>query len=296
MSNKRFGFAALAIVALLTICPMPASAQWVTSEQGGDFDEPALRLAMTTSGEYGLGLRCKGQRAELIFITPDKSMNDPNLLKVANAVDPRLKYRIDGKQIYELDAQLDAQDIGMAAIANLDFDSVMRFRDAKRGISVVVTIMGKNYHETRFSASGSTKALNDIIAGCGLESSSDLDAKEDDGEKHDSELSSNEASIDDARSALESYYRADVYQDGRCLLKEVGGKTFAFCRSSASPSTGGLFWLRKDPEGTSIFAVNGKAKQHIGQSETLFVKSGISPVTFIHDPTIDIPSVMEAFK
>ena len=278
---------------MLAMITLPVSAQWVTSEQGGDFDEPALRLAITTLGDYALGLRCKSQSAELIFITPDKSMSDPDVLKVANAVEPSLKYRIDGKDIHYLAAQLDTQDLGMAAIADVDFGDVARLRDAKRSISVVITLMGKNYHETRFGASGSTKAINELISGCEL--TAEVDEKVESEDSSD-DLSYNNATTDDVRAALEIYYKRNINADSKCLLQEVGDKTYSFCRSDASPASGGLFWLRKDPEGTAIFALNGKAKQHIGASETLDVKDGISPVSMAHDQSIDIPEIIKAFK
>lgn len=275
---------------------LPASAQWVTSVNGGDFDDDPLRLAVTMSGNYAIGVRCRNNDAEIVYATPDKSMDDPDLLKITNATEPLLKYRIDGKEVYELNAEIDSQETGMAAIAKITLDDMTRLRDARKSLSVVIRIMGKNFHETRFGSSGSTKAMNELIDGCKMAQSPSLADDEEDVEADSDGLSYNEASFEDARDALERYYRESIYPDARCVTKDVAGKTFAFCRPGVAARIGGLFMLRKDPEGTSIFAVNGKAKDHIGPSETLRVKAGLSPVVMLHDASIDIPEVLKAFR
>lgn len=148
----------------------PSAAQWLYEGGESAFDGDAPHVVLTGKGQYGFGLRCRGGDVEAIYITPDRSMTD-DMLSVANTVGPQLRLRVDKDPVISLDVELANNDGSLVGTAAIDVKQVWAIRDAKRSVAVVLTLGGENYHENSFGVRGSTKAIDQMIAGCGLEAS-----------------------------------------------------------------------------------------------------------------------------
>lgn len=154
---------------LLMVTVTAANAQWHTSNSGGDFDDEPTYVAVTASeaGMYGFGLRCKGKKIAAVFITPDKSFNETGTNTI-NAAKPELRIKIDNGSVKSFETELSHTDQGARATSEVDLEFLSQVRAAKSRISVVLTILGDNFHETRFAAKGSTPAMDTLVKGCGL--------------------------------------------------------------------------------------------------------------------------------
>lgn len=159
----------LAIVAVLAcFASTTANAQWLTSTVGGSFDDDALHLAITVDEKFGFGLRCKTDSIEFVYMTNDGSMTD-EAYKMVNASEPKLRIRADKGDIITLDTNLeDAKDGNMMATSSGTLPLYQQIKDAHQSISVVITALGKNYHEHKFNARGVKEAVSKIISGCKL--------------------------------------------------------------------------------------------------------------------------------
>ncbi|MBS7536672.1 hypothetical protein KHC28_23725 [Ancylobacter sonchi] len=158
----------LFLTAFLVVASLNAArAQWIAQSQGGAFDDEPMHVALTLSGRYGLGLRCKGDTTEIVFTTPEKVL-DEDTLRGMNVVGPKLRARIDKGEIIELDGTVDAVDDKLLVIADAEIGLFEKIRDARSSVAVVVTLLGKNYHETTFNVRGSKAAIAKIIKGCKL--------------------------------------------------------------------------------------------------------------------------------
>lgn len=271
---------------------VPASAQWFTDQVAGDFDGQPMHLAMTVTGNYSIGVRCKGDKAEMIYIVPDKSFTDAEQISMVNAIGPTLRYRIDQSEVVSLDAQLETQDIGLAAIATIQLADINRLQAASRRISVVMTVMGKDYYEQRFSPTGGGRALATLIGGCNL--SQAATPKEEADADFMEPSPTNTASFVDVTKALRGYYADNVNDDAVCDRKVIAERSFVMCHL-AGDRRGGLFELVRDGEGTKIKAVNGTAKGDIGSDQLLFVDDTMIKLDFTPDQTIDIPAILDKF-
>lgn len=156
----------LLVVALLGSTTI-ASAQWITDEQGGAFDDDPLRIAATAAQDYVFGVRCKADRSEVVYITPDRSF-DRETYKIANSTRPKLRLRIDRGEILTFDAQIDDLDGKAAFIADIGIDVYRAIGNARNSVSVVTVLLGQNYHENSFGVRGTRAAMNKLIAGCKL--------------------------------------------------------------------------------------------------------------------------------
>ncbi|WP_144295965.1 hypothetical protein [Ancylobacter novellus] len=157
-------------VVLLLALSAPAAAQWVYQSDGGEFDDDPLHLAVTAAGKYAFGLRCRKDSTEIVFLTPER-ISDDNIVEPMNALEPKLRVRIDKGEIRSFDASIDDADGKLAVIADVDVDFYESVRDAKSSVSVVLTSLGKNYHETKFNVRGSKAAIAKLIKGCALPAS-----------------------------------------------------------------------------------------------------------------------------
>ena len=158
---------AIAIAAGLLFVRAPAQAQWLYQGQESAFGDDTLHVALTASGSYGFGLRCKAGTIEAVYTTPDKSF-DADGYKLANALKPLLRIRIDDQGIVELAAELHDSNGSMVVLAEVERSLLDSVRDARRRVAVVVQLLGDRYHERSFNVRGSTAALNKLIAGCDL--------------------------------------------------------------------------------------------------------------------------------
>lgn len=143
-------------------------AQWINQKTGGAFDDNPLYVALTVSHKLGFGLRCNASGPQVVFITNDESMTQ-DTYKLANAAEPKLRVKIDKGEIISLDATLEDTDDGkMIAISDGNLSLYEQIRDAKKSVSVVVTVLGKNFHENQFNVRGAKEAVGKLISGCKL--------------------------------------------------------------------------------------------------------------------------------
>lgn len=144
-----------------------ASAQWIYQGNESAFGDDSLHIALTASGNYALGLRCKGSTLEAIYMTPDRSF-DKDSYAFANMTKPTLKLRVDNDAVVDVEAELIDVDGKAAVLADIDVSLAHSVRDAKRRVAVVVQILQDNYHEQSFNVRGSTKATGRMLTACGL--------------------------------------------------------------------------------------------------------------------------------
>jgi hypothetical protein len=156
------------VLAALTGMTSIATAQWITQERGGAFDDDPLTVSLTARQGYALGLRCKSNISEVMFVTQDRSF-DRSTLKAANLVGPQLLIRIDRGEILKLKAKIDNIDDQAVFIADADLSLYRSIADAKTSISVVVELLGEKYHENSFGVTGTRTAMNNLMNKCKLQ-------------------------------------------------------------------------------------------------------------------------------
>ncbi len=159
----RLWFAACLLVA----SSLSASAQWVSQKDGGAFDNDATHIALTVAGDYAFGLRCRNNTLEAVFITPER-VDDDKDIEAMNSVEPKLRVRVDKGEVMSFDAVAHEVKGTLGIVAEVDEDLFLEVMDADSSISVVITLKGDNFHETKFTARGSTKALEEVADGCDI--------------------------------------------------------------------------------------------------------------------------------
>jgi len=145
----------------------PASAQWVYQGNESAFGSDTMHVALTGSGDYGFGFRCKAGEIEAVYLTPDRSF-DADAYKLANITEPKLRIRIDDRPVVDLEAELNDVSGKASVLAPVEKELLLSAKDARKRIAVVLELLGDNYHEQSFNVRGSTKAIGSVIAGCGL--------------------------------------------------------------------------------------------------------------------------------
>ncbi|MFT0892932.1 hypothetical protein [Pseudochelatococcus sp. G4_1912] len=143
--------ATLTVAAILSTLVTPASATWLTNKTSSDFEDILQYSAITANANFThfFGVRCNGQGIEIVFVTPDKSFETADSLETVNSTDPKIRIRIDKGNVHSLDAKISNTDKGARAIAETDLEFLNQIKGAKSSISVVLTILDQNFHETR---------------------------------------------------------------------------------------------------------------------------------------------------
>lgn len=154
---------AIAIVAGLLSVSTSAYGQWLYQSRESAFGDDTLHIALTASGLYGFGLRCRNGTFEAVYITPEKFGESIGLL---NALRPQLRIRIDNQGVLDFDAELEDAEGKLAVLAEIDRSLAEAVRDARRRVAVVVEVLGERFHEKSFNVRGSTKAVGKVIADC----------------------------------------------------------------------------------------------------------------------------------
>lgn len=156
------------IAALSLACGIgPAFSQWIYQGQESAFGDSGVHVAPTGTGNYAFGIRCRKDLIEVIYFTPDTSF-DAGTYKLANITEPKFKVRVDDGPVVELPAELSDVDGKASVISEIDLEMVLAIRDAKKRVAGVLELLGEHYHEKSFNVRGSTKAIGQILAGCGL--------------------------------------------------------------------------------------------------------------------------------
>lgn len=152
---------------MLGVCGFPAVAQWVHQEHGSAFNDQKEQLALTAFGQYAVGLRCSSANdLTVVFITPE--VVDGKALDQINALTPKVLIRIDQNEAHAYEASGDNPSGSLSFYAAVPEGLAKEVMAAQSGVSVAVQMLGSLYHETRFSARGSTRAVSEIVARCGL--------------------------------------------------------------------------------------------------------------------------------
>jgi len=156
--------AVLVAVSLLLLTDI-SFAQWVETSKGSDFEENPMHLAVAAQGRYGIGLKCQGETKVISFMTPEK-ISDEDIITIMNAVGPKLRIRVDGGKILDLDAKAQVIDGQLTLSSDVAPSLFATFRDAKSKIAIVVTTLDKNFHETSFNTRGVSNAVGKIMKNC----------------------------------------------------------------------------------------------------------------------------------
>lgn len=156
------------VCAALVASSAPAAAEWVYEGNSGTFDGPLLQIVATTNFTYSLGLRCRaGDRLEIVYITQDDSVKG-ELIEKANRLEPLLRVRVDTAPIRDFPTRFEERAGGFIAVSKVDRELLLTIRDARRRVAIALFFAGKHHHDSVFSASGSTQAIQKLIAGCQL--------------------------------------------------------------------------------------------------------------------------------
>lgn len=158
----------LAAVMMIICSTASTSAQWITQEQGGAFDNDPLQISLTARGNYALGLRCKSNQSEMLFITKDRSF-DRSTAKMANVTSPKLLIRVDRGEIIRLEGKVDIIDGDAVVVADAGVEVYRSIGAGRKSVEIAIEMIGTLLHETSFGVSGSRAAMNSLISKCKLD-------------------------------------------------------------------------------------------------------------------------------
>lgn len=154
----------LLVAASLLLLTDISFAQWIETRKGSDFEENPMHLALTAQGKYGLGLKCQGETKIILFMTPEKISDET--ITIMNAIGPKLRIRVDGGKILDLNAQAQVIEGHLTLSSDVTPSLFTTIRDAKSKIAVVLTTLDKNFHETAFNTRGASNAVGKIMRDC----------------------------------------------------------------------------------------------------------------------------------
>ena len=149
---------------IVLLSASPSLAQWIFQKTGGEFDDNPMYIALTAKGSYALGVRCQGKDVSIIFLTPEK-MSEKNV-SMANTLGVKLKLKIDGGKIFEMDSDLEMRDENLVAISEIDAALLKGLSESKSKISLAMAFGGSNFHEFSFDAKGASSVIGRLIKVC----------------------------------------------------------------------------------------------------------------------------------
>lgn len=155
----------IAISACLFVLSTPAQAQWLYQDKESAFGDDTLHIALTASGSYAFGLRCKAGTFDAIFITPEQAEGSFGML---NMLKPKLRIRVDDQDIQNFDGEIENADGKVVILAAIERSLAEAIRDARRRVAVVIEVLGQRFHEQSFNVRGSTNAVGKVLAKCGV--------------------------------------------------------------------------------------------------------------------------------
>jgi hypothetical protein len=81
----------------------------------------------------------------------------------------KLKLRVDKGEILTLDAFAQVPKPGTLVLAaSLDAEQAASIRDAKRNVSVAMSMADQNFYEQSVSAAGASPVVGKVLSNCGL--------------------------------------------------------------------------------------------------------------------------------
>lgn len=151
----------------ISLTSSQVAAQWLHQEQGSAFDTQKTQIALTSHGQYAVGLRCTGASdLTVIFITPEAI--DQDTLKMVNIAAPEIMVRVDQNAPYALKAEGDSPEGSLVLHAAAPASIARELTTATSSVSVAARLLGSIYHETEFSVLGSTGSVSKLSNLCGL--------------------------------------------------------------------------------------------------------------------------------
>lgn len=158
---------AIIVAAIMSAAPGIASAQWMYQESGGAFDGNALHLGAVSAGPYGFALRCRtADTLEMVFLTPE--LVDTDTAELMALTFPKILFRVDDLEPFEIEAIAHSQEGLLSLTGEAPPEVLDQVAGANRRIAVAVRVLDEVYHETDFTARGSTAAANSVRSGCGF--------------------------------------------------------------------------------------------------------------------------------
>ncbi len=155
-----------ASISVLMFVSNSASAQWIYQANESDFGDTGVYVAISAVENYGLGLRCDGDGANIVYFTPEKMNTDE--VATLNAIKVVLKLRSDKGEVTEIPVGALSQDdkLMLKGIASNELITIMK--NSKKSISVALSFIGKNVHEAKFNSTSISKSIDSLQKGCKL--------------------------------------------------------------------------------------------------------------------------------
>lgn len=153
-----------------------AWAQWFSDGSDNPFENTQMRWVFTAAESgAGFGFRCEGadpDNAGLLFITRERITDEA--AASLSLLSPQLSIIVDNGERRDLDASIDAVEISGAmllrVIANGETAIVEadRIGNARRRVSVALSVLGKTFHATNFGVRGSRREIDNAFKSCGI--------------------------------------------------------------------------------------------------------------------------------
>jgi hypothetical protein len=151
----------------LAIVSTPAAAQWVHQENGSAFDTEKTQVALTSRGQYAVGLRCTDATdLSVVFITPEAI--DRETVGMINLAAPEILLRVDQNDPVIVGAEGDIPDGKLTLHGDAPTLLAAQLMEARSSVSVAARMLGSIYHETEFNVRGSTASIGKMSDLCGL--------------------------------------------------------------------------------------------------------------------------------
>lgn len=156
------------IIAVALAClSSPAFSQWHYQGEESAFGDGGMHVAMTGNGHYVFGIRCETGEMTALLVTPeDMSASDAATMQMTF---PRLMFRVDKNAPLEFGSTMESYNGKLRLSAEIDRSVADQIAQAKQRVSVAVSALGQLFHEQRFNVAGSTRAVQQLLKGCGVE-------------------------------------------------------------------------------------------------------------------------------
>lgn len=156
------------IIAVALAClSSPAFSQWHYQGEESAFGDGGMHVALTGNGHYVFGIRCEtGEMTALLATPEDMTSSEASAMQVTS---PLLMLRVDKNEALEFGAALESYNGKLRLSAEIDRNAAEQIGRAKQRVAVALSAMGQLFHEQRFNVAGSTRAVQQMLKGCGVE-------------------------------------------------------------------------------------------------------------------------------
>jgi hypothetical protein len=157
------------VFTLAMLAPGVAAAQWHYQGEDSAFGEGGLHIAAVANQLYFFGVRCELGQMEAVYATPE-DVDDSDTLTL-QMLSPEFLLRVDDNEPIEALAVLDSMNGKLRATTEVEYAFADQLRNATRRLAIAIRLGGERFHEQTFSVVGSTRTVDDMMAGCGVEAS-----------------------------------------------------------------------------------------------------------------------------